>query len=354
LGTYDEMTTSLRAELEKRRQGEIALRQDELKDCEKLLPAEAAFWETKANPGEIKTVWTLVEPESLSATGDNKLTLQSDGSIVAKGPKGSSDYLILAHTALTNITGVMLETLPDDALPRFGPGRSSDGNFVLSEIEARWSPGTNAPAEAIKFSDARADFSQSDHPVAQAIDGKVEAGKNGWAVAGAPAIQRHTATFKFETSITSTNGATLRLTLIQHYGEDLLLGHFRLYLTGSDNPLDFGAPESVVLAARAPAGLRKPEQMAAIIDYFRAGDAEFWKRKQAVVKASDPLPLDPKLADLQNVLSKAELPIRIAPDLVQLREDAQASTQQTQNKRLTAAQDLTWALINSAGFLFNH
>ena len=49
-----------------------------------------------------------------------------------------------------------------------------------------------------------------------------------------------------------------------------------------------------------------------------------------------------------------EEPIRLDPYLVQLRVDAQASTRQTENTRLTVVQDLTWALINSPGFLFNH
>jgi len=56
----------------------------------------------------------------------------------------------------------------------------------------------------------------------------------------------------------------------------------------------------------------------------------------------------------QKNLGKAEEPIRLDPYLVQLREDALASGKQSQNKRLTVVQDLTWALINSAGFLFNH
>jgi hypothetical protein len=110
----------------------------------------------------------------------------------------------------------------------------------------------------------------------------------------------------------------------------------------------------VVQAARAPAGQRKPEQVAALFDYYRSSDVEFWKRKQAVVKASEPLPVDPKLTDLQKALNKAEQPIRLDPYLVQLREAAQASGHQCENKRLVAVQDLTWALINSAGFLFNH
>jgi WD40 repeat protein len=354
LATYDDMTKSLRAELEQRRQGEIATMERELKDYEKILPAEAAFWETKNNPAEPKTVWTPLELQDLSATASNNLVQQKDGSIVASGPKGASDYLIRAYSSLTNITGVMLETIPDDDLPRFGPGRNDDGNFVLSELELSWAFGTNAPDTASKFSDARADVSQNDFPVNQAIDGKVYSGRNGWAVGGSPSIQRHTATFRLEEPIVSTNGVTLRFVLQQHYGDNLLLGHFRLYVTTSDDPLDFGMPDPVVQAARAAAGKRTAEQAGALLAFYRSTDVEFWKRKQAVVKASEPLPEDPRLKELKQALSKAEEPIHLDPRLVQLREDALASADELKNKRLVVVQDLAWALINSAGFLFNH
>jgi WD40 repeat protein/mono/diheme cytochrome c family protein len=354
LATYDEMTKSLRTELEKRRKSEIATKESELKDYEKLLPAQAAFWETKNNPGEAKTTWDPIELQQVSATGDSKLASEPDGSIFAASGKGTSDYLILARSALTNITGVMLEVLPDERLPKLGPGRNDDGNFVLSEIELSWAPGTNAPDTVSKFADARADYSQSDFPVSQAIDGKVYAGRNGWAVGDAPVLQRHTATFKLEDPISSTNGVTVRFSLQQHYGDNRLLGRFRLYFTTSDEPLEFGIPESVVQAARAPAGQRKPEQVAAIVELFRASDGEFWKRRQAIAKASEPLPADTKFTELQLALSKAEEPIRLDPSFVQLREDALASGKQMENKRLVVVQDLTWALINSAGFLFNH
>jgi hypothetical protein len=348
------MTKSLRAELDKRRQTEITSKESELKDYEKLLPAQAAFWESKNNPGDTKTTWVPVEVQELSATGESKLARENDGSILSSGSKGISDYLILARSQLTNITGVMLEVLPDDRLPKFGPGRNDDGSFVVSEIELSWAPGTNAPDTAAKFADARADFSQNDFAVGQAIDGKVYTGRNGWAIGGAPSVQRHTATFKLEDPLVSTNGVSVRFTLQQHYGENLLLGRFRLYVTTSEDPLDFGMPEAVVQAARAPSGQRKPEQVAAIVDLYRSFDAEFWKRRQAVAKASEPLPADPKFTELQQALTKAEEPLHLDPRLVQLREDAVTSTRQLDNKRLVVVQDLTWALINSAGFLFNH
>ena len=354
LGTYDEMTKNLRAQLEERRQSELALTQRELKEYEKLLPAQAAFWETKSNPAETKAVWELITPQQISATGEVKLAQQSDGSITASEGKSPSEYVIVAASPLTNITGVMLEVLADESLPGFGPGRHNDGNFVLSELELKWAVSTNAPDTSAKFADARADYSQPDYPVKQAIDGKVESGKNGWAIAGAPNIQRHTATFKLEHPIASTNGVELRFVLEQHYGEDFLLGRFRLYLTTSGDPLDFGFPERVVQAARAPAGERKPEQASAILDFYRNSDGDFWKRKQAAVKAAEPLAVDPKFTELQNALNQAQEPIHLDPGLVQLREDAKASGRQNENKRLTVVQDLTWALINSPGFLFNH
>ena len=44
----------------------------------------------------------------------------------------------------------------------------------------------------------------------------------------------------------------------------------------------------------------------------------------------------------------------VDPRLVQLRHDVEMSIQQAATRRLTAAQDIAWALINSPAFLFNH
>ncbi len=224
----------------------------------------------------------------------------------------------------------------------------------MSELQLKWDSGTNSPDTLAKFADARADYSQSDFPVKQAIDGKVWTANNGWAIGGAPSVNRHTATFKLEQPISATNGIKLRFVLKQHYGDDFLLGRFRLYVTSSDDPLDFGYPESIVQAARAPGGERTPEQSLAILEFYRNTDKDFWKPKHAAITAADPLPTDQKLAVLQTTLNQAQEPVHLDPGLVQLREDAKDSGLQNKNKRLTVVQDLTWALVNSPGFLFNH
>ncbi len=355
LGIYDDMTKNLRAELDKRRQSEISLTKRQLKEYEKLLPAHAAFLETKFNPADLKTVWVPVEVGKVSGTRNAMLKLESDGTITSSGRLTVSVFDVYADSALTNITGIMLEVLPADHLPRFGPGRAPDGNFVLTEMELRWGLGAKAVDNMVKLADARADFSQVDYPVTAAIDGKAENGLNGWAVAGAPAgALRHVAAFKLETPIVSTNGAKLRFSLRQNFAPEFLIGRFRLYATSSSDPLNLGLPEAVVKAVQSPAGERTPEQTAAIVDYYRYTDTEFWKRKQTAKDAAAPLPEDPKYAELKQSLSTAEMPVRLDPYLVQLRKDAKDSGKQIENQRLTVVQDLAWALINSPGFLFNH
>ncbi|MGZ4973383.1 MAG: DUF1549 domain-containing protein, partial [Limisphaerales bacterium] len=185
LAVYAEMTATLLPELEKRHQNEIVLTKRELTEYEKSIPVQAALLETKSNPAEAKTIWVTVEPKKMSAGKKKiKLTKNDDGSVLASKGKGPVDYVINASSPLTNITGVMLELLPDDSLPEYGPGRAPNGNLVLSEIELKWGGDTNSANTFAKFVDARADFSQQDYDVHKAIDG-VTSGVNGWALAGA-------------------------------------------------------------------------------------------------------------------------------------------------------------------------
>ncbi|MFM8633260.1 MAG: hypothetical protein ACKOEX_00350, partial [Planctomycetia bacterium] len=70
--------------------------------------------------------------------------------------------------------------------------------------------------------------------------------------------------------------------------------------------------------------------------------------------ASQRIPPDPNLVTLAADLADAEKPLADDPGLVRLRADVAASSGQLANKRLTAVQDLAWALINSPAFFFNH
>ncbi|MCA9271019.1 MAG: hypothetical protein KDA41_21205, partial [Planctomycetales bacterium] len=59
----------------------------------------------------------------------------ADLSLLASGPAASVEtYTITALTDLTAITGFRIEMLDDPSLPSGGPGRASNGNFVLLEF----------------------------------------------------------------------------------------------------------------------------------------------------------------------------------------------------------------------------
>jgi hypothetical protein len=60
------------------------------------------------------------------------------------------------------------------------------------------------------------------------------------------------------------------------------------------------------------------------------------------------------MEELKKALTYAETPIEVDPKLIKFRAEVAMSAAQAKNPRLTAAQDLTWALINNPAFLFNH
>jgi hypothetical protein len=91
-----------------------------------------------------------------------------------------------------------------------------------------------------------------------------------------------------------------------------------------------------------------------LLKYYRSTGPELQKRQENLAQAKMPLPIDPKLNELRNTLAEVSKPVPLDPKLAQLRQDVETSKQQIANPRLTAAQDLAWALINSPAFLFNH
>ena len=88
--------------------------------------------------------------------------------------------------------------------------------------------------------------------------------------------------------------------------------------------------------------------------YFKKVDPGLRDKQKALADAQAPLPIDAKLQELQTTLTDVSRPVSEDDRLIQLRNDVAASTQQLTNRRLTVAQDIAWALINSPAFLFNH
>ena len=138
--------------------------------------------------------------------------------------------------------------------------------------------------------------------------------KTGWAIA--PQFAKpNVAVFELQNKIGATEGTTLTVTMLQNFGMQHTIGKFRISVTTSKPPvlLQGTVPENVAKVLDIPKEKRTLEQQGAVVIYVRS--------------------IDQELARLQRV--RSEYPVPPSP-------------------RVLGAQDLTWALMNSPAFLFNH
>ncbi len=350
LATYEKELTPKLAERERQRKAAITRAEAALKAYEATLPAKLAAWEKKQKSD---VEWTVLEPKSMKASNGAKLTKQGDGSVFVEGKNGKGTYTVSADTDLTGITAIRLEVLADKRLPRGGPGRSSDGNFVLNQftVSAR-SKKDLKELQSVLLHNAKADFAQQNFSPAAAVDGSPN-GAKGWAIAPHAGLT-HWAVFETKAPAGFAGGTVLTFTFRQQFGKGQhTLGRFRLSVARAKPPVALGLADEYRRILATPAAKRQPAQQATLRRYFLSTDPQYTKLAKTLADSKKPLPTDPKLVELRNQLAEVSKPLAEDAQLAQLRQDLAMSTKQLANKRLTGAQDLAWALINSPAFLFN-
>jgi hypothetical protein len=317
-------------------------------------PASQPKWE---NYLDLSTEWHPLDVKVQRAGGVEKIEVLPDGSLLAtalpEGRQSTGNYLLIGKSTLPNITAIKLEMLPDDRLPNNGPGLAPDGNFVLGEFVV-----TTQPADAKRVRGAgvaqtlknpKADFEQTNFPVTEAL--KKGNRDRGWAVSPEGGF-RHEAVFSFEKPVMNDGGTSFSVQMTSNFQNGKYNpGRFRLWVTNSP-VVRFGVPAAVAAALKAPK--RTPEQNAVLTQHFLNQFRDYQAQRKVLANARKPVPVDPQLIALEAKHVDAQKPIILDPKLVQLRRDAELSARQLANKRLTNAQDLAWALINSPAFLFNH
>lgn len=230
--------------------------------------AAQAAWE-RSIASESDESWQPLTFGTLVSAGGATLTQQGDKSILATGSNPATDtYELMAPGATGAITAIRLEALPHESLNAKGPGRSVNGNIVLTDVRvALVADDTTREPRKLKLKSATASFSQKDFPVTAAID---DNSSTGWAIL--PEVGKvNSAIFELDQKLDVAKGETLQIALVfeSKFGQHQL-GRFRLSATSAANPQGAASlPESVAAALRTPTEKRTAEQTSEIRKHYR-------------------------------------------------------------------------------------
>ena len=121
---------------------------------------EAEFQKQLASLGENPVEHHVLEFSTILVASKSKVIRQDDGSYLVEGPNADKDeYTLTARVPALPVTGVKIETIPDERLPSKGAGRADNGNFVLSDLRVYF--GNNNPLkkeDAVKLRGGKSDF----------------------------------------------------------------------------------------------------------------------------------------------------------------------------------------------------
>jgi len=304
--------------------------------------------------------WQVAWPESLTSKAGATLTTLADGSVLVSGKAGVETTTLTSRldpAQLGTLSAIRLETIPDARLPRSGAGRAPDGNFVVTEVILELAAASSPEKlKRVILHRPQADFAQAGgrFEPKYAIDNDPASNSRGWAVAGEIG-EPHWAIFEVKEPLTLTEPMIATVKIEQQFnGGKHALGRFRISFTDTKGPLPLGVSARAAELAAKPVDQRSTAEQRELAALIAREDPQWQKRSAALAAAIMPVPREQKIVTLEAELADAEKPVLDDPDLVRLRSDVEQSSRQLKNQRLTAIQDLAWALINSPAFFFNH
>lgn len=350
LTAYEQQIAAHRAEEEQALIEKLATVQVDFDKYKAETAQHADAYLAKHNTG---VEWFFLEADTLAAPKGITLERDRDRSIKATGTADKGAYTITMKTSLKDISAFRIEALQDASLKGNGPGLPENGNFVVTEFEVEAAT-TSKPKEFSKVTlqNAKADFLQDGFKAALSIDGNT-GNQNAWAVAQAGGVT-HWATFETKDAVPHDGGTILKFVIHQnHNAKAHLLARFRISVTTQKTP-GLSLPEELKAIAAVKPDQRSVSQKQTLATWFDKSDATLVAKTKSLNEAKKPLPEDPGVTKRKERIAFVSQEVTDDARLVRLRSDIEFSKKQLEAKRLTATQDLAWALINSPAFLFNH
>jgi mono/diheme cytochrome c family protein len=286
LNGADEPTLPVPTEDQARRQEEltakVAAATKELNDYDDQSAPQRAVWEQQF-AGKLEVNWSVLDPSAFSTAGGSTLQKLDDRSLLPGGDRPAVDtYTVTAAAPLPTVTGLRVEALTHDSLPRHGPGRADNGNFVLSEVALDLvnpapTDNTGSAVQHVVWQSASADYAQDKFPAAHLIDGKEQTGWAIYVVDTTPHLDRTAVLVARDDCV--ADGKQLVVSLAQRYAKPhLLLGRFRLSVTAASRMV-LELAEPVRAALQVAVTDRTPAQQQLVLDEYQKIDP----RRQALV-----------------------------------------------------------------------
>ena len=158
--------------------------------------------------------WAILgnaEPKSLEGS---TFVPQQDGSFLLAGMNPKNDrWVVTAKVALPNVRAIRIEALSDKSMKKKGPGRASNGNFVLSDFRVFAKPmDTEGRGKPVKLVNPQGDFQPSNDKfsAASAIDDDPRG--TGWS--SSPQVGKdHACLFEFAEAFENKGGTVFTFEL---------------------------------------------------------------------------------------------------------------------------------------------
>nr|UXE44321.1 hypothetical protein Hi04_10k_c2089_00009 [uncultured bacterium] len=222
--------------------------------------------------------WTVVRP-TRAAGGLSKLNLQPDGSLYVNGDTTKKDlYDLDLPTGDLTVTAIRLEALPDDRLPRHGPGRTyyegGFGDFYLSELTLF------ANGKQIKIASATQNGGSN---ASDCIDGDPQ---SGWSINGRQG-ETTIAVFRLAQPIKATT-LNVKMLFDRYFASSL--GRFRLSVTTDPRKVEAGLDAEVDAALTTPVSTRTSSQKELLFQQFLHSCSDLKPERDAIAALRSQLP----------------------------------------------------------------
>ena len=209
--------------------------------------------------------WTVAKDVEFKASSDATFTAMPDGSVFVEGPAAATDsYTITLKPQASKVTALRVEALPDERLTSKGPGRSANGNFVLTG--AAVSAGQEDDLKQVVLQGASADFNQDKFPASSLVRSTA---RSGWGIY--PQVgQAHWLVLELRKPIETKVSPVIQLRLdFKSQFARHEIGRLRISVTDSPVGSRKALPPDIAKIVAVPPDKRSPEQQTALQTWYR-------------------------------------------------------------------------------------